>query len=299
MTKEAMKLALEALTYIYTETTADEDELIDQAITAIKEALAQSEQDNTYIYASSLATAIWQKHYMKESPKFALFDTTEGVLTQIDNMTCGLVREKTAQPEQKYHRGDRLICLETEEYCVIHISGTDRQWVKFPDSHIGVYTNKQVAELFELLPKEPEQGPVAWITPDGEGFRIRFSPPINDVPLGWDALYTTPPQRKPLTDEEILEVWKENEKVYPMDRSRLLDRTRACIRKAQIEVGCAECGVGGGHALYCVTCAEKFVGEADTKLQQKQETIEGLNRDYDLLFAEYQLLLKGVRHERR
>ena len=90
-----------------------------------------------------------------------------------------------AQPEQKYHRGDRLICLETEEYCVIHISGTDRQWVKFPDSHIGVYTNEQVAELFELLPKEPEQEPV---------------------------------------------------------------------------VGCAECGANGNFALYCVTCAEKFVG---------------------------------------
>ena len=68
---------------------------------AIKEALAQPEQDNTYMYASSLATAIWQKHYMKESPKFALLDTTEGVLTQIDNMTCGLVREKPAQPEQE------------------------------------------------------------------------------------------------------------------------------------------------------------------------------------------------------
>ena len=38
--------------------------------------------------------------------------------------------------------------------------------------------------------------------------------------------------------------------------------------------------------------AEKFVVEVATKLQQKQETIEGLNRDYDLLFAEYQLLLK-------
>jgi hypothetical protein len=60
------------------------------------------------------------------------------------------IKEALAQPEQKYHRGDRLICLETEEYCVIHISGTDRQWVKFPDSHIGVYTNEQVAELFEL-----------------------------------------------------------------------------------------------------------------------------------------------------
>jgi hypothetical protein len=69
------------------------------------------------------------------------------------------IKEALAQTEQKYHRGDRLICLETEEYCVIHISGTDRQWVKFPDSHIGVYTNEQVAELFELLPKEPEHDP--------------------------------------------------------------------------------------------------------------------------------------------
>ena len=29
-----------------------------------------------------------------------------------------------------------------------------------------------------------------------------------------------------------------------------------------------------------------------TMLRQKQESIEGLNRDYDLLFAEHQLLLK-------
>jgi hypothetical protein len=32
-------------------------------------------------------------------------------------------------------------------------------------------------------------------------------------------------------------------------------------RKALKEnIGCAECGVNGGHALYCVACAEKFVG---------------------------------------
>ena len=42
-------------------------------------------------------------------------------------------------------------------------------------------------------PPQPDQEPVAWMTPDGEGFRIRFSPPVNDVPLGWDALYTAPP----------------------------------------------------------------------------------------------------------
>ena len=53
--------------------------------------------------------------------------------------------------------------------------------------------------------KAQTQEPVAWITPDGEGFRIRFSPPTNDVPLGWDALYTHPPQRTlvGLTNNEL------------------------------------------------------------------------------------------------
>jgi len=43
--EEALKLALEALTYLYAETTAYEDDVIDKAITAIKEALAQPEQE--------------------------------------------------------------------------------------------------------------------------------------------------------------------------------------------------------------------------------------------------------------
>jgi hypothetical protein len=30
--------------------------------------------------------------------------------------------------------------------------------------------------------------------------------------------------------------------------------------EASSQHGCAECGIGGGHALYCVRCAEKFVG---------------------------------------
>ena len=105
MTKdEALKMALEALEgFIPYLPLKDEAQCnrYDKAIAAIKEALAQPEQDNTYMYASSLATSIWQKHYIKESPKFALLDTTEGVLTQIDNMTCGLVREKPAQPYQE------------------------------------------------------------------------------------------------------------------------------------------------------------------------------------------------------
>jgi hypothetical protein len=68
----------------------------------MKEALKLAqEQDSTYTYASNLAKTIWQIHYMKDSPEWKPLDTTEGVLTQIDNMTCGLVREKPAQPEQE------------------------------------------------------------------------------------------------------------------------------------------------------------------------------------------------------
>ena len=76
MTQEALKLALEALTYIYTETTADEDELIDQAITAIKEALAQPEQEPVairydfdgygYQYIDSGTGSDWQKRVQGE-----------------------------------------------------------------------------------------------------------------------------------------------------------------------------------------------------------------------------------------
>jgi len=114
--KEALKLALEALEkvvagwtqafaeYKYDSDFPSENQYRDEvfaAIAAIKEALAQPEQDNTYGYASRLATAIWQKHYMKDAPKWKPLNTTEGVLTQIDNMTCGLVKEKPAQPEQE------------------------------------------------------------------------------------------------------------------------------------------------------------------------------------------------------
>jgi len=122
------------------------------------------------------------------------------------------IKEALAQPEQKYRRGNRLICLETEEYCVIHISGTDRQWVKFPDSNVGIYTNEQVAELFELLPKEPEQEPVAygtWDTMLGKGNRMMMV----RLDKGQDGctvpLYTTPPQRTwvGLTPTQVKLLW--------------------------------------------------------------------------------------------
>jgi len=150
------------------------------------------------------------------------------------------IKEALAQPEQKYHRGDRLICLETEEYCIIHISGTDRQWVKFPDSHIGVYTNEQVAELFELLPKEPEQEPTytSKQATNCAGCGEHKHTPLRIDSMGGYVCLTC-------IDKKLGSLLGEFGYEQP-DQEPV--------------VGCAECGANGNFALYCVTCAEKFVG---------------------------------------
>ena len=76
-----------------------------------------------------------------------------------------------------------------------------------------------VKELHLSLQKSKQTGELLAVTYTDDEHRIV------------EVLWQRPPVKE-LTDEEILEVWRENERVYPMDRSRLLDRTRACIRKA-------------------------------------------------------------------
>jgi hypothetical protein len=48
--------------------------------------------------AESLAMALWQKWYKDDSPDFELCDSVAGVITQINNMTTGLVKEQDPQP---------------------------------------------------------------------------------------------------------------------------------------------------------------------------------------------------------
>ena len=105
-----------------------------------------------------------------------------------------------------------------------------------------LYAEKKVWEAIYTIKEalaHPEQEPVAYLSNKRQRLNIELKPQtFVEIPTATDwemPLYMKPSQRTwvGLTDEEILEVWKENEKVYPMDRSRLLDRTRACIRKAQ------------------------------------------------------------------
>ena len=67
-----------------------------------KEALAQPEQEpDAYGYARRFAEYIWAAHYRVTAPQWKPLDDLMGVLTQIDNMTSGLVTPPAAQPAQE------------------------------------------------------------------------------------------------------------------------------------------------------------------------------------------------------
>jgi len=57
---------------------------------------AQQAEPDAYGYASRLAVAIWEKHYKDSAPDWTPFSDLMLLLTQIDNMTAGLIR----QPQQ-------------------------------------------------------------------------------------------------------------------------------------------------------------------------------------------------------
>jgi len=66
--------------------------------------------------------------------------------------------------------------------------------------------------------------------------------------------------------EETFRLMRNGEKLYAEDKvwSTIISVQEALETRDE-HVSCAECGVGGGHALYCVTCAEKFVVQTETK----------------------------------
>ena len=161
---EALRLALEALETLMIERGS----IYDKAITAIKAALEVKDEPDAYGYAKRLAEAIWSKHYKTIAPQWEPFDELIGVLTQIDNMTAGLISPTQRKP----------------------------------------MTNDEIVAEYDKFKadKEAKGEPVAWVYPEfwqhlenlncGTAYRL--------TGIGRQPLYTTPPQRKPLTDEEIV-----------------------------------------------------------------------------------------------
>ena len=67
------------------------------------------------------------------------------------------------------------------------------------DGHMVFLKDKAITAIKEAL-AQPEQEPVAWMNDMGTHIDLNVSG--RGIPL-----YTTPPQRKPLTDEEIWKFW--------------------------------------------------------------------------------------------
>ena len=88
---------------------------------------------------------------------------------------------------------------------------------------IGLCNEVVIAKLEEAL-AQPEQEPVAWITQGGKGW-LRWHKSYDDnkdsVPL-----YTTPPQRKPLTLVELSHIFASIPSV-PFDGEWQLELARA------------------------------------------------------------------------
>ena len=75
---------------------------------------------------------------------------------------------------------------------------------------------------YEAAKAEQQAEPVAWMYDCGNGGRM-YAEELDSVP-GWMPLYTTPPQRKPLTDEEIHNLDPFPHKLFDQER---LDFARA------------------------------------------------------------------------
>ena len=103
MTKELLQQALDALTRLSFlgngafPGNSEGNRITQKAVSDIKQALAQQEPDD-YAIAKRLAEAIYRKHYRAEAPNWEPLPDLAGVLSQIDNMTSGLVKAQQEQP---------------------------------------------------------------------------------------------------------------------------------------------------------------------------------------------------------
>ena len=169
------------------------------------------------------------------------------------------------QPEQepvKLRRGDILRCIETDELCTVWAtSTTGKTLVKWGANNFGEYTAEQIGELFWLEPEppdlelaaersdnyaafhsgyrfavahsstQPKQEPVAWMLKSGHGteFNDCIAEELKALtwkgkPM-WTPLYIAPPQRKPLSDEEIQALWEKafDSGLSPRDFARAIE----------------------------------------------------------------------------
>lgn len=84
---------------------------------------------------------------------------------------------------------------EMSTFCRTEYDEYTHECYEFSEAELPEFLSRCLAELS----KDVE--PVCWITPCGEGWMMRYEPPVTDTPLGWQALYEHPP----LTEQDKLD----------------------------------------------------------------------------------------------
>ena len=194
---EALKLALEALENLinqhYAETTTNDDlEKADNAITAIKEALAQP--------------AVAEQHKQEPVARLHITETDDYPDIEVEVLN-GASLQPSMSPVNVYTTPPQPKEPEQEPVAVVETIGG------YPDESAHVakwlvpYKSLKAGDKLYTTPpqpKEPEQEPVAHVCV----FPLRGDEFFPQTRIEWKngrpvagPLYTTPPQRKPLTDE--------------------------------------------------------------------------------------------------
>jgi hypothetical protein len=151
-------------------------------------------EPDAYSYAKRLAEYIWAAHYRVTAPQWKPLDDLMGVLTQIDNMTSGLVTPPAAQPAQ-----EPVAWLEPE-------------WGEKICPEVGyevTMTDDHPKDLgwTPLYPHPPQGEIVAYLVLfEGAGKLLEFTKGnyIHGAKVTHMPLYTAPPQRPwvGLTEED-------------------------------------------------------------------------------------------------
>ena len=121
----------------------------------------------------------------------------------LDNAQVQTWQEALTQPEQEPWCMRMNGCKTKCEDCPVEVAQPEQDTVQ--RLRALVRAQQITIDKLEQALAQPKQEPVAWITKTGNVWKTKADE--TDTPL-----YTTPPQRKPLTDEQIVPMFRQRQK---------------------------------------------------------------------------------------
>ena len=184
----------------------------------MQEARPQPEQEPWLLETTQTLAKTLAREFYPEVTQWECLNDLAGVISQIDNMTTGLMRKPEQEPVA-WMDADGNVSDNNDHDCFpIPLYTTPPQRKPLTneqedgcpacgsDVHDRDALDKAEREIDRLtaLVAQPEQEPVAWMSDVGSVASA------HEKKMGYvlesaftNPLYTTPPQRKPLTDEDI------------------------------------------------------------------------------------------------